>query len=54
MLYTCLNGEICCIKNCIWQKNKGTKTRKKEWKKERRIKNNDKLKQNETNSDYIK
>ncbi len=36
----------------VFNKNKGTKTRKKERKKkkDRRIKNNDKLKQNETNS----
>ncbi len=34
----------------VFDKNKGIKTKKKE----RRIKNNDKLKQNETNSDYIK
>ncbi len=20
MLYTCLNGEICCVKNFIWEK----------------------------------
>ncbi len=38
----------------VFDKNKGTKTRKKERKKERSIKNNYKLKQNETNSDYIK
>ncbi len=34
----------------VFDKNKGIKIRKKERKKERRIKNNDKLKQNETNS----
>ncbi len=51
MLYTYLNGQICCIKNFIPKIKALTQERKKARKKKKkeRKKKNDKLKQNETN-----